>query len=61
MHIGSAMFKEDYCLITANGKTGIKHITLVISCKPLLDWLEDHPKKGENSTHPYGVPWIKIL
>jgi len=47
MHIGSALFKEEYCLITANGKTGIKHIPLVISCKPLLEWLDDHPRKGE--------------
>ena len=43
MHIGSVLFKEEYCLITANGKTGIKHIPLVTSCKPLLEWLNEHP------------------
>jgi site-specific recombinase XerD len=43
MHISSVKFKEEYCLITANGKTGIKHIPLVTSSKPLLEWLDEHP------------------
>jgi len=47
MHIGSVLFKEEYCLITATGKTGTKHIPLVVSCKPLIEWLEDHPNKNE--------------
>jgi len=47
MTISSVIFKEEYCLIAANGKTGIKRIPLVMSCKPLLEWLEDHPNKSE--------------
>jgi site-specific recombinase XerD len=43
MTTGSVVFKDEYCLITANGKTGIKRIPLVVSCKPLLEWLQDHP------------------
>ena len=46
MRVGSVIFKAEYCLIAANGKTGIKRIPLVISCKPLLEWLEDHPNKN---------------
>ena len=47
MTIGSVLFKDEYCLITANGKTGIKHIPLVTSCKPLIEWLDDHPNRSE--------------
>ncbi|MCL2173610.1 MAG: site-specific integrase [Candidatus Bathyarchaeota archaeon] len=47
MQISSVIFKDEYCLISANGKTGIKRIPLVISCKPLLEWLEDHPNKNK--------------
>ncbi|MDR1993097.1 MAG: tyrosine-type recombinase/integrase [Nitrososphaerota archaeon] len=46
MTIGSVIFKEEYCLISANGKTGPKRIPTVLSCKPLLEWLEDHPNKN---------------
>ncbi|MDR0373621.1 MAG: hypothetical protein LBI79_08770 [Nitrososphaerota archaeon] len=46
MHTNSATFKEDYCLISANGKTGPKHIPLVTSSRPLLEWLEEHPAEG---------------
>jgi site-specific recombinase XerD/ribosomal protein L40E len=47
MQIGSVVFKEEYCLIAAKGKTGIKRIPLVLSCKHLLDWLEDHLNRCE--------------
>lgn len=43
MRTNSVIFKDDYCLITANGKTGIKRIPLVVSSKPLLEWLNEHP------------------
>jgi site-specific recombinase XerD len=36
MHTNGVIFKNDYCLISANGKTGIKRIPLVTSSKPLL-------------------------
>jgi len=47
MSVGSIEFKEDYCLITVNGKTGIKRIPLVISFRPLLEWLEEHPFRND--------------
>jgi integrase len=47
MRVGSVVFKDEYCLITANGKTGIKRIPLVTSSKPLLDWLEEHPLRND--------------
>ena len=43
MTVGSVEFRDKYCLITVNGKTGVKRIPLVVSFKPLLDWLENHP------------------
>jgi integrase/recombinase XerD len=43
MVVGGVEFKEEYCLISVNGKTGIKRIPLVVSFKPLLEWLRDHP------------------
>ena len=46
MQISSVTFKEEYCLIAANGKTDIKRIPIVTSSKPLLDWLEDHPNRS---------------
>ena len=47
MTVGSVEFKHKYCLITVNGKTGIKRIPLVISFKPLLRWLEEHPNRED--------------
>ncbi len=45
MMVGSVEFKEDHCLITVDGKTGIKRIPLVVSHRPLLEWLEKHPSR----------------
>jgi integrase len=47
MNVGSVEFKEDHCLISVNGKTGIKRIPLVVSFKPLLEWLEGHPLRSD--------------
>ena len=47
MIVGSVQFKEDYCIISVNGKTGIKRIPLVVSAKPLLEWLEKHPRSKD--------------
>lgn len=49
MTVGGVDFKEDYCLICVNGKTGIKRIPLVVSFKPLLEWLRDHPCKDDRN------------
>ena len=47
MNVGSVQFNQDYCIITVNGKTGIKRIPLVVSTKPLLDWIAKHPKSKD--------------
>ncbi|MEM2252614.1 MAG: tyrosine-type recombinase/integrase, partial [Candidatus Bathyarchaeia archaeon] len=47
MKTSSVEFKRDYCLITVNGKTGIKRIPLVASHMPLLDWLRVHPRRDD--------------
>lgn len=47
MTVGSVQFEANYCLITVNGKTGIKRIPLVVSYKPLLEWLKEHPTKND--------------
>ena len=48
MTVGNVNFKDNYCLITVNGKIGIKRIPLVVSYKPLLEWLSNHPQKGRS-------------
>ncbi|MEM3000100.1 MAG: tyrosine-type recombinase/integrase, partial [Candidatus Bathyarchaeia archaeon] len=35
--------KVNYCVISVNGKTGLKVLPLVASYQPLLTWLEMHP------------------
>ena len=47
MRVDSVSFKDGYCLITGNGKTGIKRIPLVVSYKPLLEWLQEHPNRDD--------------
>ena len=47
MRVGSVEFKDNYCLITVNGKTGIKRLPLVASYKPLLEWLQQHPRRAD--------------
>ena len=47
MTVGSVAFNSQYCLITVYGKTGVKRIPLVASFKPLLEWLQKHPLRGE--------------
>ena len=47
MNVGSVEFRSEYCLVTVNGKTGLKRLPLVVSFKPLLDWLEEHPKRDD--------------
>jgi integrase len=47
MKVGSVNFNDDYCLISVNSKTGIKRIPLVVSYRPLLEWLERHPRKDD--------------
>ena len=47
LKVGGIVFQENYILLTTRGKTGSKRIALVLSFKPLLDWLEEHPLKDD--------------
>jgi integrase len=47
MTVNSVEFKDGYCLIAVNGKTGIKRIPLVVAYKPLLEWLANHPQRDD--------------
>jgi len=47
MNVGSVEFKQGYCIITVNGKTGLKRIPLVLSYKPLLEWVKAHPNAND--------------
>ncbi|MEM3051209.1 MAG: tyrosine-type recombinase/integrase [Candidatus Bathyarchaeia archaeon] len=48
--------KVDYCIISVNGKTGLKVLPLVASYRPLLEWLEEHPYRAE----PDAPLWCSI-
>jgi site-specific recombinase XerD len=50
MSIGSVEFKEDFCLIAVNGRAGLKRIPLVVSNKPLLEWIQEHPTQNQTET-----------
>jgi integrase len=47
MKIGSVEFKDNCHIITVNGKTGLKSIPLLASCRWLLEWLEKHPMRED--------------
>ncbi|MEM4521043.1 MAG: tyrosine-type recombinase/integrase, partial [Candidatus Bathyarchaeia archaeon] len=56
MKVGSVKFRENYCLISVCGKTGVKRIPLVASYRLLLDWLMKHPKEND----PDAPLWISL-
>lgn len=56
MNVGSVEFKDGYCLISVSGKTGVKRIPVVVSFKPLLEWLEEHPER----TNPNAPLWTSL-
>ncbi len=44
--VGGIDFKDDHVLVTTHGgKTGSKRVALVLSFKPLLEWLREHPER----------------
>jgi integrase len=56
MKVGSVEFRDNYCLVSVNGKTGVKRIPLVLSYKPLLEWLERHPERD----NPNAPLWTSL-
>jgi len=47
MTMSSVEFNKEYCVISVHGKTGLKRLPLVAAYKPLLQWFELHPRKGD--------------
>jgi len=43
MRVGGVEFADRYMMISTAGKTGNKHLALVLSLKPVLDWISIHP------------------
>jgi len=56
MRVGSVEFRDNYCLVSVNGKTGVKCIPLVLSYRPLLEWLERHPERD----NPNAPLWTSL-
>ena len=56
LRVGGVEFKENYVLLSTHGKTGNKRVALVISFKPLLEWLRDHPLKDD----PHAPLWYSF-
>jgi len=53
LKVGGVEFKENYVLLSTHGKTGNKRVALVVSFKPLLEWLNDHPLQDD----PHAPLW----
>ena len=53
LKVGGVEFKENYVLLSTHGKTGNKRVALVVSFKPLLEWLHDHPLQDD----PHAPLW----
>ncbi|CAE6501104.1 tyrosine-type recombinase/integrase [Candidatus Nitrosotenuis uzonensis] len=47
LRVGGIDFRDDYVLVSTHGKTGSKSVALVISFKPLLEWLDEHPLRDD--------------
>jgi len=47
MTVSSVVFHNEYCVISVRGKTGLRRLPLVAAYKPLLQWLELHPRKED--------------
>ena len=43
MRVGGMDFRDDHVFVTTHGKTGTKRVALVLSFRPLLDWISEHP------------------
>jgi integrase/recombinase XerD len=47
MAIGGVLFKDKVAVISTTGKTGSKTVPLLLTYKPLLEWLHQHPEKDD--------------
>jgi len=47
MRVGGVDFRDDHVFVTTHGKTSTKRVALVLSFRPLLDWLSAHPRRAD--------------
>ncbi len=47
LRVGGIDFRDDHVLVSTYGKTGSKRVALVLSFKPLLEWLAEHPQRND--------------
>ena len=47
IRVGGVEFEDDHVSVTTHGKTGTKRVILVISFRPLLDWISEHPLRND--------------
>ena len=47
LRVGGIDFRDDHVIVSTFGKTGNKSVALVVSFKPLLEWLDEHPLKDD--------------
>lgn len=47
LRVGGVEFRDNYLLLSTHGKTGNKRVALVVSFKPLLEWLAEHPLRDD--------------
>lgn len=51
MRVGDLQFKDNYCLITARGKTGPRRGVLILAYSAMMAWMNRHPER-ENMDAP---------
>lgn len=56
MKVGSVEFRNGYCLLSVNGKTGHRRITVVLAYRALLNWLDQHPYRSD----PNAPLWVSL-
>ncbi|MGI0046336.1 MAG: tyrosine-type recombinase/integrase [Nitrosotalea sp.] len=47
MTVGGVLFKDKIAVISTTGKTGEKTIPMLLSYRPLLEWISQHPYKDD--------------
>ncbi len=47
LKVGGVEFRDNYLLLSTHGKTGNKRVALVVSFKPLLEWMAEHPLRDD--------------
>jgi site-specific recombinase XerD len=56
MRVGSVEFRDNYCLLSVNGKTGFRRVIVVLASGVLRDWLNQHPYRND----PNAPLWVSL-